>query len=120
MARGERSENHPNRQVGRKMRSYGYGDVSGGRSTTSAMDFRHQMSDNPNMTAVSVGSQKAKGGGYQSVVQTGGDQWTPHTIEKVGYDTFKTRMGARRSAKKNVKQMFNPNTSHSPIEDELR
>ena len=120
MARGKRTENHPNRQVGRNMRSYGYGDVSGGRSTTGAMDVRHQMSDNPNMTAVSVGSQKAEGGGYQSVVQTGGDQWTPHTIEKVGYDTFKTKRGARRSAKKNVKQMFDPTKSHSPIEDELR
>ena len=78
------------------------------------------MSDNPNMFAISVGSQKAEGGGYKSVVQTGGTPKKPGEKEKVGYDIFKTRMGARRSAKNNVKQMFNPNTSHSPIEDELR
>lgn len=120
MARGEETGRHPNRQVSRKMKSFGYGDVSGGRGVTGDMDTRHQMSDNPNMVPVRVGSQKSKTGGYQSVVETGGDNWRPDVTEKVGYDTFRTRMGARRSAKKNVKQIFDPNVSHSPMEDELR
>lgn len=114
MARGEDTGRHPNRQVGRKMKPYGWAGTPTPSDTTMS-----QLGNDPNMHRVEVGSQKAHFGGYHSVLQTTKNGETSEPWTAVGHETFKTRMGAKRSAKKNVQYRFDSTKEHDPMKDEL-
>lgn len=112
MARGQETGRHPNRQVSRdglRMKSFGW-FVPPNQQSSGGM--ASDVSDNPNNKPIMVGSQKASGGGYNSVMQTG-DKST------VGQDSFKTRWGATRNAKKTVRQNYDPSKQHDPISDSI-
>jgi hypothetical protein len=70
------------------------------------------ISSNPNSKPIMVGSQKSSNGGYNSVMQTG-----DRSI--VGDDSFKTRWGATRNAKKTVKYNYDPSNEHEPLSDHI-
>jgi hypothetical protein len=118
MARGERSENHPNRQVGRKVRSYGWHHMPSDVNSPAPDTFLRDMADNPNAIPISVGSQKSDKGGYNSIIQYGGDKRNL-VMSTTGNDAFRTRWGATRNAKKTVQYRYNPFNVHEPLADHI-
>ena len=95
MANGEHTENHPNRSVTRT-KAYGYvGEMS------KDMPANSQMKDDSGLTPVEVGSTPAtpQKGYFPVVAKKGIGDITIDTANKK-----KTRFGATRQAKKNVKE----------------
>ena len=102
MPRGQDTRFHQGRQVSRGFKPYGY---AGNAQTTGNWNMNSQMADNPNLNPINIGAVKADSGkGYHPSVEspTGG----PINMVFNQTDTNSTHMtkfGARRAAKKLVK-----------------
>jgi hypothetical protein len=112
MARGKETGRHPNRQVSRGFKPYGY---IGNTSTSGSWDMNTQMSDTKQ--PVNVGYVKTDTprptGKYIPAIETvqrteNSEKYadTMHTLEEP--TTFRTKRGARQHAKKMVKWGRNP------------